>query len=160
MVREIMSGMRPSSLDMGLHIALEELADEPEAQIGGKVNIHSDINTPAEPINYDKDVELHLYRMVQQACRNALEHAQANAIHIRGTLSEESIDLAVEDDGIGFEFEFDGLPDLGLLIINHHFGLANIVERARIIHADVTITSRPNKGTSIHFDWQSRDNHS
>ena len=160
MVREIMSGMRPSSLDMGLHIALEELADEPEAQIGGKVNIHSDINTPAEPINYDKDVELHLYRMVQQACRNALEHAQANAIHIRGTLSEESIDLAVEDDGIGFEFEFDGLPDLGLLIINHHFGLANIVERARIIHADVTISSRPNKGTSIHFYWPSRDNHS
>ena len=156
MVREIMSGLRPSSLDMGLNIALEELADEPEAQIGGKVNIHSDIKTPPEPIYYDKNVELHLYRMVQQACRNALEHAQASAIHIRGTLSEESIDLAVEDDGIGFEF--DGLPDLGSLIINRHFGLANIVERAKIIHADLTIESKPNIGTSVHFYWPSRDN--
>ncbi len=158
MVREIMSGLRPSSLDMGLNIALEELADEPEAQIGGKINIHCELNIPPEPLYFDKNVELHLYRMVQQACRNALEHAQASAIHIRGTLSEESIDLEVEDDGIGFEFEFDGLPDLGLLIINRHFGLANIVERARIIHADVAITSRPNKGTRIRFYWPSRDN--
>lgn len=156
MVREIMSGLRPSSLDMGLNIALEELADEPEAQIGGKVNIHSDLNTPSEPIYYDKNVELHLYRMVQQACRNALEHAQASAIHIRGTLSEESIDLAVEDDGIGFEF--DGLPDLGSLISNRHFGLANIVERSKIIHADLTIESKPNIGTRVHFYWPSRDN--
>jgi signal transduction histidine kinase len=156
MVREIMSGLRPSSLDMGLNIALEELADEPEAQIGGRVKIHSDLTTPAEPIYYDKTLELHLYRMVQQACRNALEHAQASVIYIRGTLTDDQIDLSVEDDGVGFEL--DGLPDLGLLIINRHFGLANIVERAKIIHADVTIESKPNKGTRLNFYWPSRDN--
>ena len=158
MVREIMSGLRPSSLDMGLHIALEELADEPEAQIGGKVNIHTDLHTPPAPVYYDKAIELHIYRMVQQACRNAFEHARTSAIHIRGTLSEHSIDLSVEDDGIGFPF--NGKPDLGLLIINRHFGLANIVERARIIHADVTIDSKPNKGTKLHFFWSSGEGNS
>ena len=158
MVREIMSGLRPSSLDMGLHIALEELADEPEAQIGGKVNIHTDLHTPPTPVYYDKAIELHIYRMVQQACRNAFEHARTSTIYIRGTLSEHSIDLSVEDDGIGFPF--NGKPDLGLLIINRHFGLANIVERARIIHADVTIDSKPNKGTKLHFFWSSGEGNS
>jgi signal transduction histidine kinase len=151
MVREIMSGLRPSSLDMGLTIAIEELADEPEAQIGGKINIFAELNTPATPIYYDKLVELHLYRMVQQACRNALVHAHAGAVHIKGSLTEDTIDLVVEDDGIGLPFE--GMPDLGLLIINRHFGLANIVERAKIIHADVQIESKPNKGARLHFRW-------
>ena len=156
MVRGIMSGLRPSSLDMGLFIALEDLADEPEAQIGGKINIHTDLKTPTTPIYYDKGIELHLYRMVQQACRNALEHAQANAILIKGTLTENIVDLTIEDDGIGFPF--DEMPDLGQLIINHHFGLANIVERAKIIHAEVNIDSNHNKGTKLHFYWPSQKN--
>lgn len=155
MVREIMSGLRPSSLDMGLNIALEELADEPEAQIGGMINIITELQTPTEPIYYDKDVELHLYRMVQQACRNTLEHAQANAIHIKGKLSEDSIDLVVADDGVGFPFA--EIPDLGQLIVEHHFGLANILERANIINADVKIESQPRKGTQISFHWPSRE---
>jgi signal transduction histidine kinase len=155
MIREIMSGLRPASLDMGLNIALEELADEPEAQLGGKINIRTDLQMPVSPVYYDKDLELQLYRMVQQACRNALEHAQANTITIRGTLTEKIIDLTVEDDGVGFPF--NGLPDLGLLIINKHFGLANIIERAKIINADVKIDSKPNHGTQLHFYWSSAE---
>lgn len=153
MVREIMSGLRPSSLDMGLNIALEELADEPEAQIGGKINIRTDLKAPRVPIAYDKTVELHLYRMVQQASRNALEHAQANSILISGTLLKDAIDLTVQDDGIGFPLE--EIPDLGVLIVNRHYGLANIFERAKIINADVKIDSQPNQGTRIHIFWSS-----
>jgi signal transduction histidine kinase len=150
MIREIMSGLRPSTLDMGLNIALEELADEPEAQIGGKFDIHTHLTVP-EPVNYDNKAELHLYRMVQQASRNALEHAQANSIQIYGTLLRDSLNIHIEDDGIGFPFE--GMPDLSTLIANRHFGLANIFERAEIINATVKIDSRPNEGTCVHIFW-------
>jgi len=149
-IRDMMSGLRPTTLDMGLAIALEELADEPEAQIGGKINIQTDISI-LEPYKYDKNVELHLYRMAQQASQNALEHAQASSIIIRGSLSPDTIDLYIEDDGIGFSI--DRTPNLSNLIAKHHFGLSNMFERAKIINAEVSINSRVNQGTNIHIHW-------
>ena len=100
---------------------------------------------------FKKQAELHLFRMVQQASRNALEHAQANKILIHGTLLPDSLDLHVEDDGVGFSIK--SIPDLSTLIANRHFGLANIFERAKIINADVQIESKINKGTTIHIFW-------
>jgi len=150
MVREIMSGLRPSSLDMGLDVAIEELADQPEAQIGGKFNIDTDLSIP-KPINFDQNVELHLYRMVQQACHNAYEHAHAQSILISGHLKDNEIKLRISDDGIGLPFE--GLPNLSELLANHHFGLANIFERAKIINASISIQSAPNQGTSMEIIW-------
>ncbi len=156
MIRDLMSGLRPATLDLGLAIALEELADEPESQIGGVIEIQTQLTIP-EPVKYDKDAELHLYRMVQQASRNALEHAQAKKILIRGSLSPDAVDLHVEDDGIGFQI--DGTPNLSNLIAKHHFGLTNIYERAKIINAEVAIDSQVNGGTRIHIFWSPERHH-
>jgi signal transduction histidine kinase len=150
MVREIMSGLRPSSLDMGLNVALEELADQPEAQIGGKLDILTNLDVP-KPVNYDQNVELHLYRIIQQACRNAFEHANAKSIMISGSLTENQVNLTVSDDGSGFPLS--ELPDLGTLMANHHFGLANIFERAKLIGAEVAIESEPGSGTRLLIVW-------
>jgi len=150
MVREIMSGLRPSSLDMGLDVAIEELADQPEAQIGGKIKIETDLSIPT-PLNYDQNVELHLYRIVQQACHNAYEHGHAKSILISGYLNENEVRLKISDDGIGLPFT--GLPNLNDLLANRHFGLANIFERAKIINASITIDSAPQKGTALKIYW-------
>jgi signal transduction histidine kinase len=151
MIREIMSGLRPTTLDMGLYIALEELADQPEAQIGGQIKILMEIEIQ-KPVNYDRNVELHLYRIVQQACRNTLEHAEANSILISGILEKDRIDLTVQDDGIGLPVE--GMPKLSDLLAHHHFGLANIYERSKIIGATVSYSSKPNQGTKLHVVWE------
>ena len=150
MVREIMSGLRPSSLDMGLDVAIEELADQPEAQIGGKIKIETDLSIPT-PLNYDQNVELHLYRIVQQACHNAYEHGHAQSILISGYLNENEVRLKISDDGIGLPFT--GLPNLNDLLANRHFGLANIFERAKIINASIAIDSAPQKGTALKIYW-------
>ncbi|QRN83117.1 hypothetical protein JR338_12050 [Chloroflexota bacterium] len=150
MVREIMSGLRPSSLDMGLDVAIEELADQPEAQIGGKIKIETNLYVP-KPLNYDQNVELHLYRIIQQACHNAYEHAQAQSILITGRFTEDEFKLSITDDGIGLPFQ--GPPNINELLANHHFGLANIFERAKIINASVSIHSSPKQGTSLELRW-------
>ena len=152
MVRDIMSGLRPSSLDMGLDIAIEELADQPKAQIGGDIKIRTNLEVP-KPLNYDQKAELHLYRIIQQACHNAYEHAQAQSILIAGHLTEDEVQLRISDDGIGLPFQ--GPPNLSELLANHHFGLANIFERAKIIDATITIHSSPKQGTSIEITWLS-----
>ncbi len=151
MVREIMSGLRPSSLDMGLDVAIEELADQPEAQIGGKITINTSLNVP-KPLNYDQNIELHLYRIIQQACHNAYEHAQAQSILISGHLMEDEVKLRVSDDGIGLPFE--GPPNLSELLANHHFGLANIYERAKIINATISLHTSPKQGTTMEITWK------
>jgi signal transduction histidine kinase len=153
MIREIMSGLRPSSLDMGLPIALEELADEPEAQIGGKMKITTQLHAPT-PYTYDQNVELHLYRIVQQACRNAYEHAEAQSIVITGNFNANQITLSVRDDGIGIPW--NGLPNLSNLLANHHFGLANIYERAKIINANLSLHSSPQQGTVMEIVWTAK----
>ena len=155
MVREIMSGLRPSSLDMGLDIAIEELADQPEAQIGGKIEIKTTLDVP-KPVNYDQNIELHLYRIIQQACHNAYEHALAHSILISGRLTEDEVNLRISDDGIGLPFK--GLPNLNELVANHHFGLANIYERAKLIHAAIAIQTSPKQGTSIEITWRPNEN--
>jgi len=149
-IRDIMSGLRPSSLDMGLDIAIEELADQPKAQIGGDIKIKTKLEVPT-PLNYDQKAELHLYRIIQQACHNAYEHAQAQSILISGHLTTEEVKLRISDDGIGLPFQ--GPPNLSELLANHHFGLANIYERAKIIDATVSIHSSPKQGTSIEITW-------
>ncbi len=151
MIREIMSGLRPTTLDMGLDVAIEELADEPKAQIGGQIEIFTKIEVP-KPANYDRNVELHLYRIVQQACRNTLEHAEADSILISGVLDVDRIDLTIQDDGIGLPVE--GIPKLGELLEHRHFGLANIFERAKIIGATVSYSSKPQGGTKLHVVWE------
>lgn len=153
MIREIMSGLRPSSLDMGLPVALEELADEPEAQIGGKMKITTQLHAPT-PYTYDQSVELHLYRIVQQACRNAYEHAKAQSIVITGNFNANQIILKVKDDGIGIPW--NGLPNLSNLLANHHFGLANIYERAKIIDANLSLHSSPQQGTVMEIIWTAK----
>lgn len=153
MVRDIMSGLRPSSLDMGLDVALEELADQPEAQIGGKIQIATDLQAPI-PLNYDQNVELHLYRIVQQACHNAYEHANAQSILITGLFKKDEIRLSVTDDGNGLPFQ--GMPNLSELLSNHHFGLANIFERAKLIDAELSLQSSPKRGTKLEITWHSK----
>ena len=150
MIRDIMSGLRPSSLDMGLDVALEELADQPEAQIGGKIQIDTDLYAPI-PLNYDQNVELHLYRIVQQACRNAYEHANARSILITGSFKKDEIKLSVTDDGTGLPFQ--GKPNLSDLLSNHHFGLANIFERAKLIDAKLSLQSSSKRGTKLEITW-------
>ncbi len=153
-VRQLMSELRPAALDMGLKVAIDELIDEPMAQIGEIIIIESDLDMP-EPIAYDPTVELHLYRMVQEACRNALMHGQADSIRISGTLHKDIIELNITDNGKGFEINES--MDLGSLIANQHYGLANMFERAKIINANIIIQSSTNQGTNVNIRWESDD---
>ena len=104
-----------------------------------------------EPVRHDAQVELHVYRIVQQACDNALTHSRARCVTIRGHVEAGSIDLTVEDDGVGFEAE--GRLDLSRLTAHKHFGLAGMFERANIVGAKLQVDSAPGSGTRVRVTW-------
>ena len=150
-LRSIVSDLRPPMLNYGLKPAFDELA-ESLMERHTNTNIVVDIQT--EGTRYPVSMEQHLYRIAQQACENSLRHGQAAEVVIAGRLDPEEIRLEIKDNGVGFDLKA-GL-NLDGFLANKHFGLAGMLERGRIIGADVNIESALNQGTRIQLGWVSK----
>jgi signal transduction histidine kinase len=100
----------------------------------------------------DAALGTHLYRIVQEAVRNAIKHAHANRIVIRLTEEGGKLILLVADDGIGIT-ETESLPGIGLRSMKH---------RAGLIGANLDIRAGEKVGTQVSCtvfgDTQSHDN--
>ncbi len=149
-LREIVRDLRPAFLNYGLKHAIEELADDLMEQSGDRVHIAVLLTTAGS--SYSQDVERHLFRIVQEACTNALRHAQPTEIAIGGHLGPQEIEIEVRDNGIGFDLREK--LNLNPLLDKHHFGLRGIYERAELIGADVKIESVLTKGTCVQINWK------
>jgi two-component system sensor histidine kinase DegS len=151
-LREIVSNLRPPMLMYGLLPAINELADNLMEKSGDKIRIKVEVQEGAERIS--ENIELHLFRIIQEACQNTLRHADAKNIKVFGILTPQEIDLHIEDDGIGFDA--GSQPEMDGLLANHHFGLAGMMERAHLIAAEFGIYATRDAGTKIHITC--RDN--
>ncbi len=145
-LRRTIHNLRPPMLDYGLWLALDDYIRTVQ-QRGEKVTF----TIPRTDVRYEKQVEQHLFRIVQQAIENALRHAQAGQIVISGSLLPDKIKLVIEDDGIGFAWQ--GAAQLSVLLREKHYGLVGMMERGMLISADLTITSQPDQGTRITVYW-------
>ena len=56
-----------------------------------------------EPARHAPAVETTIYRLVQEALTNAVKHAQATRVKVGVSETSDWIDIAVSDDGIGFD---------------------------------------------------------
>ena len=86
------------------------------------------------------DLQLNLYRMVQQAVHNSLSHARSNKICVSLSQTPKEIRLSVSDNGIGFEQAVAGRVGLG-----HE----SIRERAAMFDGTCRIESQDGHGTTV-----------
>ncbi|MBU0512018.1 MAG: hypothetical protein KJ638_10020, partial [Chloroflexi bacterium] len=147
-LRSMITSLRPTMLNYGLWTALDEFTDELSERAESGISIV--LNIPSSEARYEPKIEEHIYRIVQQACENALRHAQAGTIRVNGTLEPEHVKLIIEDDGIGFSFEW---LDFDTLLTHRHFGLAGMFERADLIGAELKFDSASGKGTRVFVSW-------
>ncbi|HET9908604.1 MAG TPA: ATP-binding protein [Anaerolineales bacterium] len=152
-LREIVSDLRSPMLDLGLKLAFEDLADKLAERNQDTVSVVAAIQTDGE-YRYPEKVESHLYRIVQEACENALKHARAKSIKLTVRLFRDRIELQVEDDGVGFDTGTS--LKLDSMIKDKHFGLAGIYERSSLIGAQVYVDSKPGQGTRVRIIWESK----
>ena len=82
--------------------------------------------------------------MLVEAVRNAARHSEATQIRIEGIVDGANGELAVVDNGHGFD------PQLAYA---GHFGLVGMQERAVAIGGDLSISSRPGAGTRVTVTW-------
>jgi two-component system sensor histidine kinase UhpB len=100
------------------------------------------LNLPEEIASLDHDLEVALYRSVQEALHNVAKHAQARSLAIRLMITGDKITLHIEDDGVGFS------PRSAH---QRGFGLTGMRERALALGGSMRVRSQPGKGTQIHL---------
>jgi two-component system sensor histidine kinase UhpB len=138
-MRELLSlarQLRPTALDdLGLTAAI---AGQVEQLAHGE--IEATIATAGDFSDLGDDAQLVVYRVAQEALSNAARHSGAGRVEVRlRRLESGGVELAVSDDGRGFAFdESEG----GL-------GIAGMRERALLIGGELTIESRPGRGTTV-----------
>jgi two-component system CheB/CheR fusion protein len=132
--------LRPAALDdLGLKVALSNFVEEWSKHFAIPADFHTtgmDKERPAP------EAETNLYRIAQEALNNAYKHAQASRVDVLLERRDGSVVLIVEDDGIGFEVNDEGVSENGL-------GLVGMRERAMLIGGTLEIESKPNQGTTV-----------
>jgi len=121
-LRAIITELRPAALDeLGLYAALESLLDRHEQQ--GALRIERQIDAPAGggrgEGQLDKDLEMTVYRLAQEALTNVVKHAAARRVRVRVSDAGGEILVEVQDDGSGFDVEQ----------VERGFGLTGMSER-------------------------------
>ena len=137
-VRRIASDLRPGILDdLGLIAALEWQLSEFEKRMSIKTTFHAQVNS----IEPDKKLCIGVFRMFQEALTNVARHSGATQLDISVAVKDELFCLTISDNGHGFDtLDISSKNTLGLI------GMA---ERARMLHGELVIESKPGKGTHI-----------
>ncbi len=141
-VERVSHNLRPSALDqLGLAAAMGDFGKEFTARTGIGVTL-----TCTEPtLRMPAETEMVLYRIFQEALRNAEKHANAKQITVELTLDGLFIQLAIRDDGCGFDPDHRPARRKGL----GGLGLVSMRERASFVGGEVKVTSVLRSGTEI-----------
>ena len=128
-LRGLIRDLRPAALDeLGLAPAIEGLAERAERR--GVVHVATDVHLPAERLPFE--IEVAVYRVVQEALSNAVRHASARHVSITLDVRERAIHADVHDDGDGFD---PNAPAGG-------FGLIGMRERVALLRGELEIRHR------------------
>ena len=144
-LNSFVQNLRPSLLDdLGLIPALRSLTNNLEKTDGTL----AEFTVIGEERRLTNEIELSLFRIVQEALSNVHKHAQATEVHVSAEFNESAIKLTVSDNGNGFELKgsMDDLPRIGQL------GLMGMQERVWLLGGSIEVNSKPGKGTTLKVD--------
>ncbi len=151
-MRRVILDLRPPALDdLGLVTALREYA----GQSLSESDIQMDFKTIGEPVHLDSSLEIAVFRIVQEAINNVVNHSNATCAHIEVEYSPDAFRATVKDDGKGFILEnvFKSASGVGIM---------GMLERSEIIGGQLSVLSTPGSGTQVSlevpFDGEQRNN--
>jgi signal transduction histidine kinase len=143
-VQDVSRALRPSVLDdLGLETALQRHCESLSDRLGVPVDMQS-IGWDAQS-RLSAEMEIALYRIVQESLTNAVRHARARSVHVLLHRMPSRVLVVVEDDGLGF----DSRDWRGTSRDRGHLGLLGIEERANLLAGTLRVESAPGSGTSI-----------
>ena len=141
-VRQFSQDLRPSIIDdLGLLPALQWLAKRAEEEH----KVVTELTVLGEERRLSPEVELILFRIVQEALRNIDKHAEASQAQVVVDFKESELQLTISDNGKGFQLP-ENVSDLSR---GGKLGLVGIQERASLLNGSMIVKSEPGEGTTI-----------
>jgi NarL family two-component system sensor histidine kinase LiaS len=126
--------LRPLNLDRAALVpALEEMCAAYRDRLGVSVDINLDDVAVSEPVEHA------LLRIAQEACTNAVRHGSASWLAVSVTRRDGNVELAVRDNGGGFD---PSVPHAGS-------GLQHIRDRVGELGGTMDIDSAPGRGAAL-----------
>ena len=145
-MRDVMGELRPQAIDeYGLVAPLRSLATGYSARTG----IEATVTGQMPQGSVSRNVELAMFRIVQEALNNIAKHAKARRVEILLSSKGTGAQLRIHDDGVGFD-----ATRLEAVRPDGHWGLLIMRERAEASGASFAIESAPGRGTTIVVDYQ------
>jgi signal transduction histidine kinase len=152
-LRDVATELNPPVLeDLGLGPALAHLAGQMNARNSIPVTLELKDATEYVPASrLPRDVEVTLYRIVQEALNNAEIHSAAAAIRIAAELTRTAAEIEVLDDGAGItDSKVRQAQTAG------HFGVSGMRHRAEHIGARLQLGEAHPRGTRVAISWPRR----
>jgi signal transduction histidine kinase len=142
-IRSVTETLRPAVLDeLGLMPALRSLIED-FSNRSPAINVSASL--PGDVWKLTPDVELALYRALQESLTNASRHASARSVHVELARSNGTIVLTVQDDGVGM----GSAPSLRLLDHNGRRGLSGMHDRVAALGGRFELTTPRAAGLQV-----------
>ena len=141
--RRIAHDLSPALLEQhGLVAAMQSHIDGVMRKDGVRVSLDAPAGLQLPP-----QVRDHIYRIFQEALKNALDHSAGKSISVRLSAPRSQLRLQIEDDGVGLdggapELRMNGSPAASL-------GMRTMAERASLLGGRLSTSSGAGRGTSI-----------
>ena len=140
-IRRILYDLRPIILDnYGLVPAIQSHAGKIQEQNGIKINL----SIKGEDLRFTPQIEITLFRILQEALNNVVKHSGATTVNIKFAANDHQVRMSISDNGTGLKEVKLNLPQSETCL-----GLVSIQERALLLNGTCTIDSWPGQGTRI-----------
>jgi signal transduction histidine kinase len=139
-VRTLSYALRPDMLDdLGLVEMLLAHFEQYTDRCGIRVDFqHSGLENRLPP-----EIEITVFRIIQEALMNVARHAKAGEVTVRLACRGGALHLEIEDDGCGFDPAGIDQPSSGI---------SDMQDRAYLVGGVVTVDSSPGAGTCVSCD--------
>jgi two-component system sensor histidine kinase DegS len=141
-LRNIIYDLNPMTLDdLGLVLTIKNGLSNFSKQTA----ISTDFVLLGTEVRLDNQIEMAVFRIVQEALNNCRKHANPDRVQVTLEYSNRYISAEIKDDGVGFD-----MPDIQhKLRTGKHYGMLSMQNRANALNGSVQIQSEPCKGARV-----------
>lgn len=143
-LRRIAHNLMPETLNhYGLKTAIEDFCTQVTPSGKPELRFHFF----GDEIRYTRELELTMYRVIQELVNNALKHSEATAINIQVFSESDRLSGQVTDNGKGFDISSTDNERKGK-------GIENIRDRITALNGKLEIWSQPGQGTEVSVEFE------
>jgi signal transduction histidine kinase len=141
-IRELAHNLKPLNIEeLGLETVVKSMCNNVAREAGYKYQLQF----PEAPLNISKELEVCIFRVMQESLNNIIRHAKAKSFTINLLLDDTTLVLFISDDGIGFKPK----KLLNDKYISDGLGVMSMQENVEKFNGTFQIDSTNNGGTVI-----------